>query len=78
MGVMPLFETLHWGALLGDVDCNGLTNYLLHQGVVPKQIFISVSRSSLNVSLASVGAVRNALSSVGCRGSCGAGWVGGN
>ena len=21
MGVMPLFETLHWGALLGDVDC---------------------------------------------------------
>ena len=23
MGVMPLFETLHWGALLGDVDCTG-------------------------------------------------------
>ena len=21
MGVMPLFETLHWGALLDDVDC---------------------------------------------------------
>ena len=24
MGVMPLSATLHWGALLGDVDCNTL------------------------------------------------------
>ena len=29
MGVMPLFETLHWGALLGDVDCMLFSIYFL-------------------------------------------------
>ena len=44
MGVMPLFETLHWGALLGDVDCIALFIF--------KKDFMELERVTIRLNVA--------------------------
>ena len=43
MGIMPLSETLHWGALLGDVDCIAHMSDNMHAQLEDGLVHVDIS-----------------------------------